>query len=355
MNSKSFSSYFLPLLIAGALILVVQILMPFLSILALAGAFASMLWSVYQRLRHVTEGHDDLAAILVVLLVFLGVLAPLAIIVTLIGTEAAKLYASITDGTFVAHATALLQEAQRMLPRDFVGHDFSNTVAANLSTYLRDGLLWVSQHVTDTFSSIATTFLDLFIFFVALFFFLRDGESIKKSIIELSPLHDKDDEMVFERLAQAVNSVIRGNLLIALIRGVFSAFGFLFVGLPNPVLWGIVAGLVGLIPSFGITIVFAPAILYIYFASGWLPAAGLLLWGTFVVGLIDNALAPQLVGRGMEVHPLLVLLAIFGGITFFGPSGIFLGPLAVSFLFALLSIYSAPASAKKASTTESVQ
>ena len=58
-----------------------------------------------------------------------------------------------------------------------------------------------------------------------------------------------------------------------------------------------------------------------------------------VVGFIDNALAPRLVGKGMQVHPLFVVLAIFGGISYFGPLGIFLGPLTLSLLFALLSVY----------------
>src|SRR5262249_25314314 len=149
----------------------------------------------------------------------------------------------------------------------------------------------------------------------------------------------KDDETVFEELGIAVNSVIRGNLFVALLRGIFASVGFFFFGIPNPLLWGAIAGIAGLIPNIGIVMVFAPAILYAYFGMGWLPAIGLLLWGLFVVGLIDNVLAPRFVSRGMQVHPLFVLLALFGGISYFGPLGIFLGPLSLSLLFALLSIY----------------
>src|SRR5262249_17159447 len=95
----------------------------------------------------------------------------------------------------------------------------------------------------------------------------------------------------------------------------------------------------GLIPAIGIVIVFVPSILYALFSYGWPAALGLLLWGLFVVGLIDNVLAPRLVGKGMQLHPLFVLLAIFGGISYFGPLGIFLGPLTLTLLFALLSTY----------------
>jgi predicted PurR-regulated permease PerM len=127
--------------------------------------------------------------------------------------------------------------------------------------------------------------------------------------------------------------------LVALLRGVFTALGFFFFGIPNPVLWGAIAGIAGLIPAIGIIVVFVPAILFTFYASGLPFALGLLVWGLLVVGLIDNVLAPRMVGKGMQVHSLFVLLAIFGGISYFGPLGIFLGPLTLSLLFALLSVY----------------
>jgi predicted PurR-regulated permease PerM len=341
MNTRGQSAYFLLLLIAGALFLVGQIFMPFLAILALAGACASVMWPVYVRTRSLFKDSGDLSAILVSLLVFVGILSPLLLIFVTLGWEVAKLYGSVVDGSFVQNVSAVLREAQQSLPHYFAGNDYTESIASNLSAYASEGLLWLSSHITDAFSSIAGMVLDLFIFFVGFFFFLRDGESIKAAIIKLSPLDDKDDAMIFETLAQAVNSVIRGNILIALIRGIFAAGGFLLVGLPNPLLWGIVAGIVGLLPGLGISLVFIPAILYMYFTGSWVAAFGLLLWGLFVVGLIDNVLAPGFVGRGMQVHPLLVFLSIFGGVGVFGALGIFLGPLCVSFLFALLSIYSA--------------
>lgn len=342
MEPKAISTYFLFILIAASMVFTIQIFMPFLSPLALAAAFSAVLQPVFLSLRRHLKGRGGPAALLTLLIVLVGILAPLAFILILVGSEAAKLYSSISDGSFAAIAASFFKHVQESLPQSGLGANFSDGLAGNLSTYAREALGWISGHVTDAFSSFASILINLFIFFVALFFFLRDGESLKSAIIELSPLHDRDDEIIFDRLSLAVNSVIRGNLLIALIRGVFAGIGFIFFGVPNPLLWGIVSGIAGLIPGIGITLVFAPAILYIYFFVGTLPAIGLLLWGLFVVGLIDNALAPRLVGSGMQVHPLFVLLAIFGGISYFGAVGIFLGPLTLTLLFALLSIYSSP-------------
>ena len=70
-----------------------------------------------------------------------------------------------------------------------------------------------------------------------------------------------------------------------------------------------------------------------------MPAVGLLIWSLLAVGLIDNLLGPRLMGKGMQIHPLIVLLSVFGGLAFFGPAGVFLGPLCVSLFFALVSIH----------------
>jgi predicted PurR-regulated permease PerM len=339
MNPKGIAEYFPLILVAGAILLAFQILLPFLVPLALAAAFAAVLQPLYIYLQRKMDGHDELAAIIALLVVGVGILVPLGFIVTQHGFEAARLYGSVLDGSFVQNSSSLLKQLQHSLPPDIIGPDFSDQFASNLGTYTRESLVWVSAHFTDAFSSIASILLNLFIFFCALFFFLRDGDAIKKAIVELSPLRDRDDELIFRQLSRSVNSVIRGNLLIVLIRGVLTAVGFMIFGIPNPILWGTLAGIAGLIPAIGITLVFAPGVLYAAFVFGWPTALGLLLWGLLIVGLVDNVLAPRFVGHGMQMHPLFVLLSIFGGISYFGPLGIFLGPLVLSFLFAVLSVY----------------
>ena len=158
-------------------------------------------------------------------------------------------------------------------------------------------------------------------------------------LIELSPLNDKEDEGVFDRLELAVNSVIKGNLVIALVQGVLTTIGFMLFGVPNAILWGTVAAVAALIPGIGTGLVFIPAVAFLFFTGANVPAFGLFIWGALGVGLIDNFLGPKLVGSGMKLHPLLVLLSVLGGLMYFSPAGVFLGPLSLSLLFALLSIY----------------
>ena len=174
------------------------------------------------------------------------------------------------------------------------------------------------------FSSISSLLLSLFIFFIALYYLLRDGKRVRQMLIELSPLNDREDEGVFDRLELAVNSVIKGNLVIALVQGVLTTIGFMLFGVPNAILWGTVAAVAALIPGIGTGLVFIPAVAFLFFTGANVPAFGLFIWGALGVGLIDNFLGPKLVGSGMKLHPLLVLLSVLGGLMYFGPAGIFL-------------------------------
>ncbi|TSC85582.1 MAG: Uncharacterized protein G01um10148_968 [Parcubacteria group bacterium Gr01-1014_8] len=332
--------YFLLLVLAGALVLTFFIFQPFLAALVLAAVFAVILQPAYRRIHSEMPRWPSSAAFLTVLLTVVCILVPLGFVGTQIGYEAASLYTSLVEGdgkAQIAHSIRALE--------DIVGvyipgaDDFSDRLSENISSYAKMGLTWLLQHLGSAFSGVASIFLSLFIFFVTLYYLLRDGLKLKQALIEYSPLRDSYDESVFNKLELAVNSVIKGNLMIALIQGVLSAIGFSIFGVPNPVLWGTVTALAALIPAVGTGLVFLPIVLFLFLTGNMFGGIGLSIWGALAVGLIDNLLGPRLIGSGMKLHPLLVLLSVLGGVTFFGALGIFLGPLSLSLLFALLSIY----------------
>jgi predicted PurR-regulated permease PerM len=68
-------------------------------------------------------------------------------------------------------------------------------------------------------------------------------------------------------------------------------------------------------------------------------AIGMTVWAMLIVGMIDNLLSPFVIGNRMDIPPLLIMFAVLGGIALMGPIGILVGPLAVSLLYSLVSIY----------------
>ncbi|MDD2657052.1 MAG: AI-2E family transporter [Candidatus Pacebacteria bacterium] len=341
MQIQTIRPYFLLIAILGAGALAAAVFLPFLKPLALAAVFAVVLQGFYQKMSRLLGGWPSTAALLTVVLSVFLVLLPLSLVGVLVGNQARDLYVSLDQ---VGGRSAVAQMFSRA-DQEFGGiipglSEFSRNASTNIDTYAKDALQWVTGHAGDIFSSISGLLLSLFIFFIALYYLLRDGKRVRQVLIELSPLSDREDEGVFDRLELAINSVIKGNLTLALVQGVLTTAGFTLFGVPNAILWGTVASVAALIPGIGTGLVIIPAVAFLFFAGATVPALGLLIWGALGVGLIDNLLGPRLVGRGINLHPLLVLLSVLGGLSYFGPTGIFLGPLTLSLLFALLSIYS---------------
>lgn len=338
---ERFGLQFLLVILLATLVLVFFIFQPFLIALIMAAVFAVVLSPVYEFIKSHMRRWPSSAALITVLATFILILVPLATVGTQIGIEASNLYVSLTEGDARGSVTALVSQLEsRVVSYVPMARGTTEDIASHISEYSESGLRWLLQNLGAAFSGIASFIVSFFIFVIALYYFLRDGAVLKEKLIELSPLKDSDDRSVARRLELAVNSVIKGTLSIALLQGLLSSIGFLVFGVPNSALWGTVAAIAALIPGVGTALIFVPAVMYLGVVGSTIAAIGLTIWGVIVVGGVDNIVRPYLIGSGTRLHPLPVLLSVLGGITFFGPVGIFLGPLSIALFFALLSIYS---------------
>ncbi len=339
MNGSTSQHYFLLGLLFGALFIAALIVKPFFAPLALGAVFAVVLQPVYTRLLKQTRGRESLAALSTVAISVLVVLIPILFVSMQLLKEAQTLYASIgaTD-TQRVFSQWIADSGPRI--DEYIPNASSSLreISESLDVYAKQGASWIVLNIGAAFSSVAALFLDLFIFFVTLYYLLRDGGRLKDYLIKLSPLKDSDDEHIVNKLSVAVNSVVKGKLAIAAIQGVLAGIGMAIFGVPNPVVWGLVAMVVSLIPPVGTALVLAPAVAYLAIAGMTPAAVGLAIW-SLAVSVTDNVLGPKLMGSGTEIHPLLVLLSVLGGLALFGPVGLFLGPLTMALLLALLSLY----------------
>jgi len=338
IDSHKPQSRFLLISLAGIAILLFFIFRPFLFSLILAVIMAVVFQPFYQRILKISRQRQGLAAIITTLLVIIFILTPLTFLGVQILRESQQLYFFLTENSSKDVVfnifKDLVDRAQQMFPG---AQDFSFNF--NTDQYLKNGATWLLQNLGAIFSNLAQLLVNSFIFLIAFYYLLKDGQKLKKTIADLSPLGNNEDETIFKKLELAVNSVVRGNLIIAIIQGTSTAIGLTIFGVPNPVLWGTVAAITALIPGVGTSLVIIPSIAFLFLSGETIMAGGLVVWGVVAVGLIDNFLGPRLVGRGMQLHPLLVILSVLGGVAFLGPVGFLLGPLAVSLFFAFLDIY----------------
>jgi predicted PurR-regulated permease PerM len=326
MTSEKPRLYFFLVLLSLSLILSFLVFRPFLYSLILAMVFAIIFQPLYQRVLKWVKGQAWLAAFLTIIILIIFILVPLAFLFFQIFQEAQTLYLT------------LISSFDRQAFISGLPPIFSN-LSVDIDQYVKNILSFLVQNLGTIFSNLAKIFVSLFVFLMALFFLLKDGGKLKQKIIILSPLTKDEDEAIIKKIVLAVNSVIKGNLFVAILQGISTSVGLTIFGVPNPVVWGTLAAVGALVPGVGTTIVLLPAIGYLYFTGQVIGAAGLLVWGILAVGMIDNFLGPKLVGKGTGLHPLLVLLSVLGGLILFGPIGFILGPLVISLLVVLLDIY----------------
>lgn len=342
MSHDTIRPYFLLAILSGSALLVFFIFKPFLIPLALAAIFAVVLQPVYQYFLKRVRGYSAVAAGATILLGVICLVVPLSFLGSKVVAEAQQMVVVVSNGGAAAYINSVIAYAQDLITTYIPGSErFSTSLTTtSIDGYAKEALSWVVTHLGVVFSGVTQLILSFLIFLIALFFLLKDGAKLRDTLIHLSPLADREDTAVLARLERAVNSIVKGNLTLALIQAFLSGIGLVIFGVPNPILWGMLTGFAALIPGVGSALVLIPSAVFLLITGSTGAAIGLVLWAMLAVGLVDNLLGPRLVGKGAQLHPLIVFFSVLGGISLFGPAGIFLGPLCSSLLFALLTIYS---------------
>lgn len=175
--------------------------------------------------------------------------------------------------------------------------------------------------------------------FYVLFFFLRDRHSALKSMMALSPLTQIEMGRLFNQVGDTIHAIVYGTFAIAVVQGCLGGLMFWWLGLPAPLLWGLVMSLLAVVPMLGTSVIWAPAALFLALEGDPGSALILTLWGMLVVGTIDNLLRPIFVGNRLKLHTILAFMSIVGGLLLFGPAGLILGPVILTVTIALLEIW----------------
>ena len=121
-----------------------------------------------------------------------------------------------------------------------------------------------------------------------------------------------------------------------MLQGITVAIGFRLVGLPSPIVFGVLAAVVSVLPVGGTAFIWGPGAAWLYATGHGGAGTFLLVWGALIVGLADNLLRPLLISGRSEVPTLAVFVGVLGGLAAFGMVGMFLGPVVISLFVAFV-------------------
>jgi len=339
MNTEKAQMIFFFGLVLGVVLFNFFMFLPYLSMLFLALIFTIIFNPLHEKIVSLTGGRETLASAFSTVSVLLFIIGPVSLLGFLLFGEATNLYNAIANqGTITAGVSSQVNSVAVRI-HSIVPNLSVESLESGIDTYLRQGLAWIISHMSTFFGGIAKILFNLFLMLLALFYFFRDGKKFVSSLVDLSPLKDSFDRHIIKKISLAITSVIKGHMVIGLVQGMVTGIGFALFGIPSPILWGTIAGIASLAPTVGTSIVLIPGVLFLALSGNTLPAIGLLAWGIFAVGLIDNILGPLLIQRGVNIHSFLIMLSVLGGLALLGPVGFIAGPVALALLFALLDIY----------------
>ena len=218
-----------------------------------------------------------------------------------------------------------------------------NPTDEKLQGYARTGGTFLKDQVVRfggfAGSVLGSLLLGSAIMIISLYFFLLDGPAMLESFKGLSPLDDAHEIALVDEFANVSRAVVVATLLSALAQGILAGIGFYFAGLDSIFLLTLLSAVLAMVPFVGAAAVWVPCSLYLYFFMDNLPyAIGLAVYGVAVISMADNFIKPYVLHGTSNLHPLLALLSVLGGVSALGPIGILIGPMVVVFLQTLLKI-----------------
>lgn len=336
------STLFLWALAAVALYFCYLIARPLLNPIFLAVVIAIVFHPLYAWLRQRIR-RRNLAALSSTILVLVGVVVPTVVLGIRISKEVHGLYQLLNEKSaeqggwnpyamhFVDHVTGWAGQHVDLSTLDLRG-----AVVRSLEQISRSLVSWGARIV----SNIISLFAEAAIAFFTLFFLFRDGESIRARLAAILPLKAGQFDRIFTGVSNSLIANVQGCLAVGLAQGSLLSLGFWVLGLPSPILWGVVTGLCSLIPIVGSAAVWAPAVIVLFISGHTWKALILLGWSAALVAHIDNVVRPYVISERAKMHPLLVFFALLGGVSAFGVMGLFIGPLVMSFTLIVLELLS---------------
>lgn len=175
--------------------------------------------------------------------------------------------------------------------------------------------------------------------FYMLFFFLRDRRAGIDAIVRLSPFSSIETGKLIVRTRDTIHAMIYGTVTVAAMQGVLGGLMFWWLNFPSPIFWAIVMGVLSIVPVLGSFVIWIPATIFLAIEGRWADAITLGLWGGVVIASADNLVRPLLVGETLRLHTAPAFVAMLGGLQFFGPAGLILGPLAFTMTTLMLEFW----------------
>lgn len=338
---------FFIIILIGISLLAIQIFSPYFNILIVSFIIVQLFHPTYKFLLKTTRS-KILATMISILLVFILFIAPLAIIIYFAVNEIqvilnnTEIISILRNNEFVFSINNFAREFTALIS------SLSSLNVSEIITALsgkEQTILSILGTTKDVLLTLGTILFNIFLLIISLIFIFPSYENLGKIFSKISPLDKKLDLLLFEKFKNTIRGVIKGSFLVAIMQATAVLIPLLLLNVGAPVLLWLIMVILSIIPI-GSGLVWAPigiGIIITGITSGdtgmVLIGLGLIVYGAVIINVIDTTFRPILMRNSVQLHPLVTILSVLGGIYFFGLLGIIYGPLIVVFFISIMEVY----------------
>lgn len=325
-------------LTAVALYVCWLMLLPFVNVLAWASVLVILFYPIHQRLVAMTK-RPAWSALLSTVIVIAVIVLPLTLLTLVVAKEIGEVAKNAQEflRSLLDPRSPAVGWITGRLGRYF---DASHL---DLQAYLLDRLENISGAIAGRtlglLGGVVGAVFQVFFTIFTMYYLFRDGDRIYHAMIEAIPLNAAETQKIFDRTHEVIHASVYGVIVIAMVQGTLGGLAFAALGLPSPVVWGVVMFFLSMVPMVGSSVIWAPTAIYLAVSGHWAKALALALLGALVIGTIDNILRPKLVGERARLHELLIFFSVLGGLQIWGPLGLVLGPVMIAITLALFDVF----------------
>lgn len=319
---------------------------PFLMPILWAMILAHLMFPLHERFAKRLRGKEALSAALMTLAIMLIVVLPVVILSLVLVDEAIDAQRDLT-AWIESGGIKRLPELIPGLP--VVGgaiQDILNRAGvsqANIEEKLVASVLTMKTFIVEEGAVLAVNLLELvlnfLIMFIMLFFLLKDGHAVVKTLHRIAPLQPSHKNRIFARVDRTVRAVVKGIVITAVAQGLLAGLAYGVLGVPFAILLTAMTAVIAPFPLGGAALVWLPVALYLFWVGPTWTGVAMIVWGVAVVSMVDNFLKPILIGQGAQLPLVLLLFSLLGGLMAYGLIGLFIGPVILGLLLTALEIY----------------
>ncbi|MHC4877723.1 MAG: AI-2E family transporter [Planctomycetota bacterium] len=196
------------------------------------------------------------------------------------------------------------------------------------------------NRTVDLLGACVGALVALFVFTLALYYFLLDGPDMVIAAQSLIPVDQAHQQELMQQFALSVRAVVVATFLAAVGQGIATSIALQFVGMGHFFLFAIIATFAALIPMAGTWLVWMPCAIWLGAVNGsWGLAIFLIVVGIGPIGMMDNFIRAWVLKNDTSLHPLLAFVSVLGGLQVMGLWGVFIGPIVACCLHSLIEIF----------------